>query len=57
MVLLLVEFLVVLEKAIKKSIITAIRGNLIYQKFKFIISANYLVATIDKNINKSLVLY
>ena len=44
-------------KPIEKSIITAIKGNLIYQKFKFIISANYSVAITDKNIDKSLVLY
>lgn len=42
---------------IEKSIICAIKGNLIYQKFKFIISANYTVALKDANIDKSLVLY
>ncbi|AAF08288.1 putative cell-to-cell movement protein [Tobacco vein clearing virus] len=42
---------------IEKSIISAIKGNLIYQKFKFIISANYSVALNDRNIDKSLVLY
>ena len=42
---------------IEKSIISAVKGNLIYQKFKFIIIANYSVAVIDKNIDKSLVLY
>ncbi|WMV24765.1 hypothetical protein MTR67_018150, partial [Solanum verrucosum] len=42
---------------IEKSIISAVRGNLIYQKFKFIISANYSVAINDRNIDKSLVLY
>nr|CAC88810.1 putative movement protein [Nicotiana tabacum] len=42
---------------IEKSIISAVRGNLIYQKFKFIVSANYSVAVDDKNIDKSLVLY
>jgi len=42
---------------IEKSIISAVRGNLIYQKFKFIASANYSVAVDDKNIDKSLVLY
>ena len=44
-------------KAVEKSIITAIKGNLIYQKFKFIISVNYSVEITDKNIDKSLVLY
>ena len=44
-------------KPIEKSIITAVKGNLIYQKFKFIISANYSVAVTDRNIDKSLVLY
>ena len=42
---------------IEKSIISAVKGNLIYQKFKFIISANYSVAINDRNIDKSLVLY
>ena len=42
---------------IEKSVISAVKGNLIYQKFKFIISANYSVAVTDKNIDKSLVLY
>ncbi|WMV07637.1 hypothetical protein MTR67_001022, partial [Solanum verrucosum] len=42
---------------IEKSIISAVRGNLIYQKFKFIISVNYSVAINDRNIDKSLVLY
>nr|CAC88797.1 putative movement protein [Nicotiana tabacum] len=42
---------------IEKSIISAVRGNLIYQKFKFIVSANYSVVVDDKNIDKSLVLY
>ncbi|WMV58228.1 hypothetical protein MTR67_051613, partial [Solanum verrucosum] len=42
---------------IEKSIISAVKGNLIYQKFKFIISANYLIAINDRNIYKSLVLY
>jgi len=42
---------------IEKSIISAVRGNLIYQKFKFIVSANSSVAVDDKNIDKSLVLY
>ncbi|WMV58597.1 hypothetical protein MTR67_051982 [Solanum verrucosum] len=42
---------------IEKSIISAVKGNLIYQKFKFIISANYSVAINDGNIDKSLVLY
>ncbi|WMV42316.1 hypothetical protein MTR67_035701, partial [Solanum verrucosum] len=42
---------------IEKSIISAVKGNLIYQKFKFIISANYSVAIYDRNIDKSLVLY
>ncbi|WMV49542.1 hypothetical protein MTR67_042927, partial [Solanum verrucosum] len=42
---------------IEKSIISAVKGNLIYQKFKFIISANYSVAVNDRNIDKSLVLY
>ncbi|WMV13934.1 hypothetical protein MTR67_007319, partial [Solanum verrucosum] len=42
---------------IEKSVISAVRGNLIYQKFKFIISANYSVAINDRNIDKSLVLY
>ncbi|WMV41494.1 hypothetical protein MTR67_034879, partial [Solanum verrucosum] len=42
---------------IEKSIISAVRGNLIYQKFKFIISANYSVAINDRNIDKSRVLY
>ncbi|WMV59435.1 hypothetical protein MTR67_052820 [Solanum verrucosum] len=37
---------------IEKSIISAVRGNLIYQKFKFIISANYSVAINDRNIDK-----
>ncbi|KAG5581067.1 hypothetical protein H5410_051694 [Solanum commersonii] len=36
---------------IEKSIISAVKGNLIYQKFKFIISANYLVANNDRNID------
>ncbi|WMV24344.1 hypothetical protein MTR67_017729 [Solanum verrucosum] len=36
---------------IEKSIISAVRGNLIYQKFKFIISVNYSVAINDRNIN------
>ena len=44
-------------KPIEKSIITAIKGNLIYQKFKFIISVIYSVAITDKNIDKLLVLY
>ena len=44
-------------KPIEKSIITVIKENLIYQKFKFIISANYSVTITDKNIDKSLVLY
>ncbi|WMV09795.1 hypothetical protein MTR67_003180 [Solanum verrucosum] len=42
---------------IEKSIISAVKGNLIYQKFKFIISVNYSVAVNDRNIDKSLVLY
>ncbi|WMV09383.1 hypothetical protein MTR67_002768, partial [Solanum verrucosum] len=42
---------------IEKSIISVVRSNLIYQKFKFIISANYSVAINDRNIDKSLVLY
>ncbi|WMV18703.1 hypothetical protein MTR67_012088 [Solanum verrucosum] len=42
---------------IEKNIISAVKGNLIYQKFKFIISANYSVAVNDRNIDKSLVLY
>ncbi|WMV18260.1 hypothetical protein MTR67_011645, partial [Solanum verrucosum] len=42
---------------IEKSIISAVKGNLIYQKFKFIISVNYSVAINDRNIDKSLVLY
>lgn len=42
---------------IEKSVISAVKGNLIYQKFKFIISANYSVAIDDKNIDRSLVLY
>ncbi|WMV45941.1 hypothetical protein MTR67_039326, partial [Solanum verrucosum] len=42
---------------IERSIIRAVKGNLIYQKFKFIISANYSVAINDRNIDKSLVLY
>ncbi|WMV32937.1 hypothetical protein MTR67_026322, partial [Solanum verrucosum] len=42
---------------IERSIINAVKGNLIYQKFKFIISANYSVAINDRNIDKSLVLY
>ncbi|WMV09078.1 hypothetical protein MTR67_002463 [Solanum verrucosum] len=39
---------------LEKSIISAVRGKLIYQKFKFIISANYSVAINDRNIDKSL---
>ncbi|WMV57706.1 hypothetical protein MTR67_051091 [Solanum verrucosum] len=42
---------------IEKSIISVVKGNLIYQKFKFIISVNYSVAINDRNIDKSLVLY
>ncbi|WMV49326.1 hypothetical protein MTR67_042711, partial [Solanum verrucosum] len=42
---------------IEKSIISAVKCNLIYQKFKFIISVNYSVAINDRNIDKSLVLY
>ena len=42
---------------IEKSIISAVRGNLIYQKFKFTISANYTISLTDKNIDRSLVLY
>ncbi|WMV32571.1 hypothetical protein MTR67_025956, partial [Solanum verrucosum] len=42
---------------IEKSIISAVKGNLIYQKFKFVISANYSVAINDRNIDKSQVLY
>ncbi|WMV58844.1 hypothetical protein MTR67_052229, partial [Solanum verrucosum] len=42
---------------IEKSIISAVKGNLIYQKFKFIISVNYSVAINYRNIDKSLVLY
>ncbi|WMV54880.1 hypothetical protein MTR67_048265, partial [Solanum verrucosum] len=42
---------------IERSIISAVKGNLIYQKFKFIISVNYSVAINDRNIDKSLVLY
>ncbi|WMV32926.1 hypothetical protein MTR67_026311, partial [Solanum verrucosum] len=42
---------------IEKSIISAVKRNLIYQKFKFIINANYSVAVNDRNIDKSLVLY
>ena len=42
---------------IEKSIISAVKGNLIYQKFKFTISANYTVSLTDKNIDRSLVLY
>ncbi|TMW84435.1 hypothetical protein EJD97_025198 [Solanum chilense] len=42
---------------IEKSVISAVRGNLIYQKFTFIIIANYSVAITDRNIDKSLVLY
>ncbi|WMV29723.1 hypothetical protein MTR67_023108, partial [Solanum verrucosum] len=42
---------------IERSIISVVKGNLIYQKFKFIISANYSVAINDRNIDKSLVLY
>ncbi|WMV50172.1 hypothetical protein MTR67_043557, partial [Solanum verrucosum] len=42
---------------IEKSIISVVKGNLIYQKFKFIISSNYSVAINDRNIDKSLVLY
>ncbi|KAG5581066.1 hypothetical protein H5410_051693 [Solanum commersonii] len=38
-------------QSIEKSIISAVKGNLIYQKFKFIISANYLVANNDRNID------
>ena len=36
---------------------SAVKGNLIYQKFAFIVSPNYSVAIHDKNIDKSLVLY
>ncbi|WMV49757.1 hypothetical protein MTR67_043142 [Solanum verrucosum] len=42
---------------IEKSIISVVKGSLIYQKFKFIISANYSLAINDRNIDKSLVLY
>ncbi|WMV33040.1 hypothetical protein MTR67_026425, partial [Solanum verrucosum] len=42
---------------IEKIIISAVKGNLIYQKFKFIISANYSVVINDRNIDKSLILY
>ncbi|WMV41495.1 hypothetical protein MTR67_034880 [Solanum verrucosum] len=42
---------------IEKSIISAVKGNLRYQKFKFIISVTYSVAINDRNIDKSLVLY
>ena len=45
-----------IKHPIEKSVISAVKGNLIYQKFKFIISANYKVALTDTNINKSLVL-
>ena len=46
-----------IKHPIEKSIISAVKGNLIYQKFKFIISVNYTVALTDTNIDKSLVLY
>ena len=46
-----------IDTPIEKSIISAVKGNLIYKKFKFIISDNYSVAINDKNIDKSLVLY
>ena len=36
---------------IEKSVISAVKGNLIYQKFKFKISANYTVALTDTNID------
>ncbi|WMV42373.1 hypothetical protein MTR67_035758, partial [Solanum verrucosum] len=42
---------------IEKSIISAVKGNLIYQKFKLIISVSYSVTINDKNIDISLVLY
>ena len=42
---------------IEKNIISAVKGNFIYQKIKFIISVNYSVAINDRNIDKSLVLY
>ena len=42
---------------IEKSIVSAVKGNLIYQKFKFTINANYSVALTDQNIDKALVLY
>ncbi|WMV13886.1 hypothetical protein MTR67_007271 [Solanum verrucosum] len=45
------------REGIDTPIISAVKGNLIYQKFKFIISANYSVAINDRNIDKSLVLY
>ena len=35
---------------IEKSVISAVRGNLIYQKFKFIISANYLVKYLQQDV-------
>ena len=37
---------------IEKSIISAVKGNLIYQKFKFTISVNYTVALTDRNTDK-----
>ncbi|WMV54714.1 hypothetical protein MTR67_048099, partial [Solanum verrucosum] len=46
-----------ITQPIEKCIISAVRGNLIYQKFKFIISTNYSVTINDRNIDKSLVLY
>ena len=46
-----------IKHPIEKSVTSAVKGNLRYQKFKFIISANYTVALTDTNIDKSLVLY
>ncbi|WMV18654.1 hypothetical protein MTR67_012039 [Solanum verrucosum] len=47
----------IIVEPIEKSIISTVKGNLIYQKFKFIISVNYSVVVNDRNIDKSLVLY
>lgn len=55
-----IELMIVDERIInpiEKSIITRLRGNLIYQKVRFIIRPDYSISLADKNIDKTYTLY